>query len=241
MSSQLNNKPSFLKDVVFVVILAVLIGGINEYLQRYNYDVWAIADQYDKEHGLGKYKSNQPSIDTESQNNTDESTQTESTYVPKTGVVYVHGLGDYTQSELSIVKSSVEKFYGLPCVIGEDITKLSDFYYVGSNLMAYRVLSIKNDDGNRHVFVTNEPLCPSEDDLQLISGNARVNSKTCVVSSYQMKQNGRDVQSALSHTVKHEMGHNFGLGHCGNQNCLMKSHGLDTHEFCDECKRKINN
>ena len=107
--------------------------------------------------------------------------------------------------------------------------------------MAYRVLMLGNEDSrNRHIYVTSEPLCVSDDNTSLISGHARLHTTACVVSSYQMRMNGRDIPNALAHTVTHEMGHNFGLDHCDDQSCLMKSHGLDTRQFCDNCKRKIN-
>jgi hypothetical protein len=239
MSSQLNNRPSFLKDIVYMVMLAILIGGVNEYLQRYDYDVWALADDYDKQHGLGKYDTIQPNVESETESNVDVQTEVSSEQ-PKTGVVYIHGLGDYNQSDLITAKNAVESFYGLPCVIGSPVNVSGD-YYTGSYIIGSRIAGYNAYNENRHVYITNEPICDSPDDLSLTSGVARNGTKSCFVSTYQMKQNGRDIPSSVSHTVKHEMGHNFGLGHCDNQSCLMKTYGLDTHEFCDECKRKINN
>ena len=238
--SSLNNKPSFLRDIVFIAILAILIGGVDEYLQKYDYDLWKVADNYDRERGLGKYSPNQPSTESTGESNVDGDNHQVSKTVRKSGVVYIHGFGDYNASDLVIVKNSIESFYGLPCVIAESVSA-SDEYYTGSYLMAYRVLMMGNEDRvNRNVYVTSEPLCVSDDNTSLISGHARLLTKACVVSTYQMTMNGRDIPSALKHTVTHEMAHNFGLEHCDNQNCLMKSHGLDTHELCDNCKRKLN-
>lgn len=241
--SSLNNKPSFLRDIVFMVLLAILIGGVNEYLQKYDYDLWKVADNYDRERGLGKYSTNHPtdeSTQPKGESTVDESVSQETKSVPQKNVVYIHGFGDYSATDLITVKNSVESFYGLPCVIAESISA-GDYYHVGSYVMAYRVLMMGNEDrSNRHVYVTSEPLCVSDENTSLISGHARLNTTACVVSTYQSIMNGRDVQSALKHTVTHEMAHNFGLEHCDNQNCLMKSHGLDTHELCDNCKRKLN-
>ncbi len=235
---KLNQKPSFLKDVVIVGILFVLIMGIHEKISQYNYDWFALAADYDKQHGV-YYNPETKTTEKIGENKSDVKTSTESTPV-KSGVVYVHGLGNYNQSELSIVKESIESFYGLPCVIGNDVSTNGDLYF-GDNLMAYRVLMLGNEDSrNRHIYVTSEPLCVSDDNTSLISGHARLHTTACVVSSYQMRMNGRDIPNALAHTVTHEMGHNFGLDHCDDQSCLMKSHGLDTRQFCDNCKRKIN-
>jgi hypothetical protein len=235
---KLNQKPSFLKDVVIVGILFVLIMGIHEKISQYNYDWFALAADYDKQHGV-YYNPETKTTEKIGENNSDVETSSESTPV-KSGVVYVHGLGNYNQSELSIVKESIESFYGLPCVIGDDVSTNSELYF-GDNLMAYRVLMLGNEDSrNRHIYVTSEPLCVSDDNTSLISGHARLHTTACVVSSYQMRMNGRDIPNALAHTVTHEMGHNFGLDHCDDQSCLMKSHGLDTRQFCDNCKRKIN-
>lgn len=243
--SSLNNKPSFLRDIVFMVIVAILIGGVNEYLQKYDYDLWKVADSYDKEHGLGKYSTNQPtdvSTQPQGESTVDESTTQEVQSTPKKGVVYIHGFGDYNTSDLITVKNSIESFYGLTCVISDPVSSPSSgYYYTGSYVMAYRVLMMGNEDRvNRNVYVTSEPLCMNDENTSLISGHARLNTTACVVSTYQMTMNGRDIPSALRHTINHELAHNFGLEHCDNQNCLMKSHGLDTHELCDNCKRKLN-
>jgi predicted Zn-dependent protease len=235
---ELNQKPSFLKDVVTVGIFFVLAMGVHEKLGKYDYNLFKFAADYDKQHGV-YYNPETKTTEKIGENKTDVETSTESTPT-KSGVVYVHGLGNYNQSELSIVKESIESFYGLPCVVSNDVSATSNLY-VGDNLMAYRVLMMGNDDTrNRHIYVTSEPLCVSDDNTSLISGHARLHTTSCVVSSYQMRMNGRDIPSSLSHTVTHEMAHNFGLEHCSNQSCLMKSHGLDTHELCNSCKSKLN-
>jgi len=238
---ELNQKPSFLKDVVIVGILFVLIMGIHEKLGKHDYNLFKFAAEYDKQHGVYYNPKTKTTEKIGELNDVDVSeTKTEVKSVTN-GVVYIHGFGEYSQSDLITVKNSIKSFYGLDCVIGNEFSNPSNFYYVGENVMAYRVLTISNHDQvNRHVYVTSEPLCVSDEQTSLISGHARLNTPTCVVSTHQMRMNGRDIPSALSHTVKHEMAHNFGLEHCNNQSCLMKSHGLDTHELCNSCKSKLN-
>jgi predicted Zn-dependent protease len=90
-----------------------------------------------------------------------------------------------------------------------------------------------------NMYVTDEPLC-NENSNDLISGHARINCDGSVISTKEMRNNNHYNNNSLVHTAVHELGHNFGLSHCNNQSCIMKSHGLDTKEFCDECKSKIN-
>jgi archaemetzincin len=69
---------------------------------------------------------------------------------------------------------------------------------------------------------------------------------TCIVSSYRIKKSAGITQQRIKKIAIHELGHNFGLPHCSDENCVM----LDAAEtiqtidkvdgtFCQGCKKKI--
>jgi archaemetzincin len=235
-------KYSALKDIVYIGLMVLAIGGTNEYLQKYDYSydkvmasIGSEAKRLDKVYGYDKNYSKEDVVEV-----TPDVEQPSSTEVTSDRVIYIHGFGNYTQSDLYVIKEGVENFYGIRCVISKSIES-GDFYYNNSTnvLLAYKVLTLSVGKSDMNMYVTDEPLCEENSD-NLISGHARINCDGSVISTKEMRNNNHYNNNSLVHTAVHELGHNFGLSHCNNQSCIMKSHGLDTKEFCDECKSKIN-
>ena len=235
-------KYSALKDIVYIGLMVFVIGGTNEYLEKYDYSydkvmasIGSEAERLDKVYGYDKNYSKEDVVEV-----TPDVEQPSSTEVTSDQVIYIHGFGNYTQSDLYTIKEGVENFYGIRCVISESVES-DEFYYENNTnvLLAYKVLTLSVGKSNMHMYVTDEPLC-TEDPNDLISGHARINCDGSVISTKEMRNNNHYNNNSLVHTAVHELGHNFGLSHCNNQSCIMKSHGLDTKEFCNECKSKIN-
>lgn len=235
-------KHSFLKDLVFIFIIVAIIAKVDDYCSKYDYDIYKFADEYDREHKLGDYSEN--TTDVEGNNDEyhiEDDSENKNSEVYNSAEVYVHGLGDFTQSDLEVVRRGVEEFYGMKTVIGSNYTPNRDLFN-GQYFMAHNFLmsDISNGSGY-HIYVTNYPMCVSNESVSLISGRARHYQKNSVISTYQMTQNGHYSNNSLIHTATHEIAHNFGLDHCDNDNCLMKSHGLDTRELCNNCKMQLKN
>jgi len=234
-------KYSALKDIVYIGLMVFVIGGTNEYLEKYDYSYDKVmgsleseAKRLDKVYGYDKNYSKEEEV------KITDSKQPPSTEVSSDRVINIHGFGKYTQSDLYTIKEGVENFYGIRCVISESVES-DDFYYDNNTnvLLAYKVLTLSVGKSNMNMYVTDEPLC-NENSNDLISGHARINCDGSVISTKEMRNNNHYNNTSLVHTAVHELGHNFGLSHCNNQSCIMKSHGLDTKEFCNECKLKIN-
>ena len=68
--------------------------------------------------------------------------------------------------------------------------------------------------------------------------------KACVISTFRIKNNLKNRQHELERFLKiglHELGHNFGLGHCPSQHCIMVDaegkNKLDGEEnLCESCR-----
>jgi predicted Zn-dependent protease len=154
--------------------------------------------------------------------------------------IYLHGFGDYNESDLETIRKGVENFWGLKCSVSKPLYSPSDFYFLedGKTLIGDNVLTIGGENGY-HMYVTNYPLT-GKSKYRTISGYAGTNKKTAVVTTHQVIERGTYSARRMINISNHELGHNFGLNHCDNQNCLMKSEGLDANDLCDNCKLKLN-
>lgn len=237
-------KTSPLKSIVNLCIVVVIVGSLFELAKKHNYSIDKFkqsaaeyADSYDKEHKLGKYGK---SVDVKNKPTSKPVVKSE-TKKPK-NIVYVHGFGNYNHEDLETVRQGIENFYGLETKIGNPHSNPRSRYFINDEYVnAFEVLKLEEQDGDgRHVYVTNHPLCANEIKTELISGYAMYYDDASVVSTYQLKQNGNYRISNLQNVANHEIGHNFGLSHCDDEDCLMKVNGTNRKEFCNNCKRKLN-
>ena len=88
--------------------------------------------------------------------------------------------------------------------------------------------------------------------LTFVFGEARLNGRCAVVSSYRLDNkfyglpdNPMLLQERLLKEAIHELGHTFGLFHCHDPECVMKSStyveeiDFKSSRFCDNCSDKI--
>jgi archaemetzincin len=71
--------------------------------------------------------------------------------------------------------------------------------------------------------------------------------KCCVVSDFKIaSDNDAEYIQSMRNIILHEMGHNRGLSHCPNPDCLMSEQNgsvfalKKSSEFCEACKSKLN-
>jgi len=90
--------------------------------------------------------------------------------------------------------------------------------------------------------------------LTFVFGEARLNGRCAVVSSYRLDNkfyglpdNPMLLQERLLKEAIHELGHTFGLIHCHDPECVMKSStyveeiDFKSSRFCDKCLDKVTN
>lgn len=80
------------------------------------------------------------------------------------------------------------------------------------------------------------------------NGLAYCPGNSCVVSGFRLKHKNEEKHfGRFKKVVIHELGHNFGLPHCADKNCVMtdaveKITTIDNAkpDLCNKCKQKLN-
>lgn len=175
-------------------------------------------------------------------------------------------LGGVSTEHIDSIKSALERAYSKK-VISLDEQKIPKRFFINVKSPRYRADSIirylKNTkpDSISHILgFTAFDISTTKEDIEGnilkpeykykdwgIFGLGYMPGASCVVSSHRLKH--KDKATFISRLQKvsiHEVGHNMGLPHCENKNCVMtdaveRISTIDNEgfELCDECKRKI--
>jgi archaemetzincin len=171
-------------------------------------------------------------------------------------VVYIQPLGHVDNSSISLVKSAIEKFYHVKCILKPAVSLSKDILADSkTRYEANRILSKYNSTENILIL--------TEQDIAVV--NPERHSKewgvfglgyqpgtTCVVSVFRLKRKASKAlfRDRLVKVCLHEIGHNFGLKHCtsGDTRCLMRdSKGtikeVDQEQvyLCPQCRKQLCN
>jgi predicted Zn-dependent protease len=145
----------------------------------------------------------------------------------KDQVIYISGLGKYSQPDLETVSKEITKMFGFKCEIIEPTQTDSSLYTVNGKLNALICAKTLNSN-NKTVYVTNEYIMSHN---KIVAGSSFVDGNFAIVSN-----NFKD----LRNTALHEFAHTLGLDHCENH-CLLGEIDLgdNTGGFCNDCKLKL--
>jgi predicted Zn-dependent protease len=145
--------------------------------------------------------------------------------------IYIQGVGNYSNSVLINAKQIVEETYGVPAKIIEPIQLTSD-YYVNNSIDCHKCIYDFDDNKNK-ILLTNEVCLTSKDNIY-VNGLGEMNGNILIVNEKNY--------IGLKRVIIHEIGHNSGLHHCENKNCVMsidRNDEIHTMYFCDECKKSL--
>jgi archaemetzincin len=165
--------------------------------------------------------------------------------------VYIQPLGEVSDISLTIVKNSIEKFYGYKCVVRPKIP-FSDDLLAKSKTRYNASKILKKFDSNKNLLIITESDIAKKhrgSDEYGILGLGYIHGNTCVVSTFRMKRkvSKEKFHERLTKVSIHEVGHNLGLDHCEyDRRCLMndargtiKQIDMEKIWLCKKCTKQI--
>ena len=164
--------------------------------------------------------------------------------------------GYFEKGFLELMAKSVEQEFHCPLNLKEGYIDLSEYYdparrqYNGNGLLKF-VDSLPYAESCKTLGLFNVDLFIPI--LTFIFGQAFLGGRTGIASLYRLHNSGygmpADDQLLLTRFTKevvHELGHSFGLIHCKNSTCVMRSstyvEDIDQkeHHFCHSCRVALN-
>lgn len=145
--------------------------------------------------------------------------------------IYIQGIGHYNYGTLINAKQIIEETYGVPAKIIDPIQLTIDGYS-NNSIDGDKCLS-QFDDNKNKLLLTNEK-CYSVHNKCFVNGLSESNGNITIVNEKNY--------IGLKRVIIHEIGHNSGLEHCDNKNCVMsidRTNDANTMYFCDECKKRL--
>ena len=163
--------------------------------------------------------------------------------------------GYFEKKILEMIIEDVEREFLLPVSIGEGHLDISEFYdpsrrqYDGNKLIK-EIDSIYGIDDQKTLGLFNVDLFIPI--LTYIFGQAFLGGRTGIASIYRLGNESYGIQSdphvlveRFRKEVIHELGHTFGLIHCRNINCVMRSstyvEDIDQKDskLCNSCRTEL--
>lgn len=156
-----------------------------------------------------------------------------------------------------MIAKDVEHEFSIPVIIREGHLDLSEFYnpnrrqYDGNNLLK-KIDSMFASDATKTLAIFNVDLFIPI--LTYIFGQAFLNGRTGIASIYRLSNERYGIANddtilidRIRKEVIHELGHTFGLIHCHDSDCVMRSstyvEDIDqkSHHLCSRCRKEIEN
>lgn len=165
--------------------------------------------------------------------------------------IFIQPLGEVEKIHIETIKSSLESFYGFPCVVKPKVDftrdllspsktryeggKILDRFRSKENILVITEKDITTQKGNNPEWG--------------IFGLGYRPGSVCVVSTFRLKRNATAelLKERIVKVALHEVGHNLGLDHCPHDlSCLMNdARGTITQvdnekiSLCIKCKKQI--
>jgi archaemetzincin len=163
--------------------------------------------------------------------------------------------GNFDQAMLDIVAVDVSNVFRAPAKIRDGNLDLSEFYdparrqYNGTTLLKKVDLAFGSDQKKTIALFKVDLFIPI---LTYIFGQAYLKGRSGIVSVYRLsnekyglKADEKILTDRLRKEVIHELGHMFGLVHCTDSVCVMRSstyvEDIDqkSHNLCRSCRGKF--
>lgn len=157
------------------------------------------------------------------------------------------GLNTHSDSDIYVVKKTIERFFGFNCRIKKSLSTkyrgdLEPFFFK-TNLFSYNTDKLQNEFGNHSYYLYNTfkdvDIYITSDELYDENGNLNGITYGNVIYITNSNKHGG--------VVIHEILHNYGMKHCFSYKCLMSnnplrktwSSKLDKPIFCESCRSEL--
>ena len=164
-------------------------------------------------------------------------------------------LSDFDMHLISRLKTSLESTFDCAVEIRQKIGNLRYAYnrkrkqYISPTLLSH-LNRVKRDNGDKILGVVNVDLYSPGYDF--VYGEADVHCGVATLSTFRLISENPDgdadedlFEERVIREATHEVGHLFGMDHCKNQQCLMRTCTCVSEVdeagnlFCNECEKKL--
>lgn len=158
-------------------------------------------------------------------------------------------------SKLTVLRSAVERAFGLPSTVHAGALDLTPAFdpsrcQYNSTVLLSQVIQLGSAGMVKRIAVVEVDLCVPV--LTFVFGEAQLSGNAAVVSIHRLATQFYGLQPdealllrRLETEAIHELGHTFGLRHCRQFECVMRS-STDVEEidlkrptFCRSCKQLV--
>ena len=164
--------------------------------------------------------------------------------------ILIQSIGKVENEVLIMLEKSLKEIFDIKCSISEDVLKVPELSYnpsrdqYHSTEILYFMIDTMKVDFNHIICVTEVDLYAAR--LNFVLGEAEYPGNFAIISLHRLKSPNRDLflKRVVTEAV-HELGHTFGLPHCGNHLCVMhfSNSVVETDikgpGFCKDCLSKL--
>lgn len=148
-------------------------------------------------------------------------------------VIRIYNSSDLQSRTLDRIAVTVRNVFGIPVSISNVSLNLQDIYDNGreqynSTALLAKILHTFDTKNNKSIVIVDEDLFIPV--LTFVFGEAQLDGSAAVVSTHRLKNqyyglqtNDQMMHERLEKEIVHELGHTFGLYHCRDYECVMKS------------------
>lgn len=158
---------------------------------------------------------------------------------------YVNSLGKFDNKIMKDICFVIDSVFDYNTIISGTYN-INDYKFASENDI-YDVRKIINKIGhNKKTLILTEKQITVDNRVNLkYFGAGSLCGNVCVVSSFNLKKNVTNdvLKERLKKVTIHEIGHNIGIKHCNNKNCIMCNDvKIDDQKiyFCNNCKKQIH-
>lgn len=175
--------------------------------------------------------------------------------IQQSDIIAIAPLNHPKTASVSELKDNIEKFYGCKVILLPNQSIPSSAFYkkrarYRADSMLIFLETVKPDSVDFILGLTDSDISATVSNYKDwgVFGYGQCPGVSNVISTFRLKKNADQakISTRLKNVAIHEIGHNYGLPHCGDTTCIMKdAHGkLSSIEgksryLCGKCQKRI--